>query len=297
MTEKEEFSALVAPLDSLPIAVVWLRVVNDTAGKPTDFIPVYLNRAARQLIGVAMDVSLNAPVLETCPNLSPLLLSRIARAAGGEKQSRVRSWVPELERFLIAQTYQPMEGIAGVVLQDNTPYYLLRMRAAAGPGQERPAMHDPLTRLLTEAAGRKMAEAALKEAAEGRDNTFFRFHIDHLQSINDIYGEFSCNLVLQKFARMLLSVFRQTDVVFRLEKGDFAAFTPNAGTDYFLKRVSGEIFDLTSHLPGLEFPVSVSISAAIGPASATYDAFFRVSEEALTEVRQKSTGSFIRKYL
>ena len=297
MTEMEEFATLAAPLETLPAAVRWLRIVSDTADKPVDFVPVFMNRAARNLVGDALEVTLDTPVLEACPHLSPRLLSRIARAAGGEKQARIRAWVPELERFLTAQTYQPMKGIAGVVLQDNTPYYLLRARAAALSEKGHPAGRDPLTRLLTEATGRKLVETALKNAAEGRDNTFFRFHIDHMESISDVYGEFSSNLVLQKFARTLLSVFRQTDVVYRLEGADFAAFAPNAGTDYFLKRVSGEILDLTAHLPGLEFPVSVSIGAAVGPADTAYDGFFRLASEALDEVRKKGAGDFNCKYL
>ncbi len=297
MKEKEDLQALTASLESLPIAVIWLRMVFDAADKPTDFVPVYLNPAAKKLFNGPLDVPLDTPVLEAYPSLSPLLLLRIARAACGEKNARIRAWIPEIGRFLVAQTYHPTQGIAGVVLQDNTPYYLLRMRKTTSFGTGRSVQHDPLTRLFTEIAGRDRVETALKQAAEGRDNTFFRFHIDHMQNIIDIYGAFSGSLVLQKFARTMLSVFRQTDVVYRLEEDDFAAFAPNAGTDYFLKRVSSDILDLTAHLPGLEFPVSVSIGAAVGPSASSYDDFFKAATEALDEVRQKGAGDFICKYL
>lgn len=160
------------------------------------------------------------------------------------------------------------------------------------------AEFDELTQIHNRRSGKQMVEELLALPRSGEDDhTMFIFDLDDFKNINDVYGHYTGDTVLCGFAKLLTQIFRRTDIIYRLGGDEFAVFAPNAGSDYFLRRICHDVLQLSAHLDGIDFPVSVSIGAAISSnPSVTYDDYYKAADQALYSVKKERKGDFAFTY-
>ena len=153
---------------------------------------------------------------------------------------------------------------------------------------------DSLTQIHNLRAGRQLVEdlLGLPQPAKG-ENTMFIFDIDDFKNVNDIYGHYTGDQALKGLARVLTTVFRQTDIVYRMGGDEFIVFAPNAGNDYFIRRVCRDIKTMCAEMPELDFPISISIGVAVtNSPQASYDDYYQTADQALYHIKKKDKGSY-----
>lgn len=156
------------------------------------------------------------------------------------------------------------------------------------------AHFDELTQIHNLRAGKQLIENILSSPDihnTPTENTMFLLDIDNFKNINDVYGHYMGDVVLKKFARVLQTVFRKTDIVYRMGGDEFIVFTPCAGGNLFVERICNDILRLTSGIPDISFPVSVSIGVATSSdIHATYDDYYQHADKALYVVKNTHKG-------
>ena len=417
----EEYAERFRLFDAVPTATAMFKVEQDKEGNPSDFVPIYANRACHELFHAVFPMPIGRSFYQTHPTASRKLLKHCSRTALDGKPQKIEHYIPELRKYLQVSCYQALPGVCGCVFQDLTrqrkierrasrsqhklnviiqhsidylfdfdlktmmladtsnmlgrptclpqigslPYGLVKlglMQESSVPAalamvdkikkganvasctiEFRSSVHtefqwysialhachstdapatsvigylkningiilrqkrleslankDSLTRIHNLRAGRALVEEQLSPSQPPRQNTMFLFDMDNFKNINDLYGHYTGDEVLQKFATLLISVFRQTDIVYRMGGDEFIAFAPNAGGDYFLHRICHDILDMTSHLPSIDFPISVSIGVAVGSTpGATYEDYYKQADKALYSIKNRDKAAYAFSY-
>jgi len=110
---------------------------------------------------------------------------------------------------------------------------------------EKNQMVDPLTGLYNEEFFRKrLAEEFLRAKRYNLDLSLVLIDVDFLKKINESYGEQTGDYVLMKLANVILNNTRQTDIVFRRQRNQFAILLPNTnetGAFYEAERVRSAV--------------------------------------------------------
>lgn len=115
--------------------------------------------------------------------------------------------------------------------------------------QELAAVHLATVDEITLLANLRGFEAQSKDALElsrrfKKPATLIYFELDQFDEICLRHGEAECTHVLRTFAHLLHDTFRESDVLARLDGGEFAAFLPNvSGTEIekALKRLQNAV--------------------------------------------------------
>ncbi len=158
-------------------------------------------------------------------------------------------------------------------------------------GQERQAMHDPLTMLPNRRYLGEWLTMALAAARRGsRHLVLLYVDLDEFKSVNDRFGHETGDRVLQITAARLRRSLRQSDFVARLGGDEFVAVLPDAqtapGLSALVERLQAEI----AKAPIAELEdgaVGASIGAAWFPADGdTADTLLAAADRAMYEVKQ-----------
>jgi two-component system cell cycle response regulator len=120
--------------------------------------------------------------------------------------------------------------------------------------------------------------------------------IDHFKTINDTYGHFVGDQVLQEMARRFNASMRLFDMVVRLGGEEFAIILPETPYENALKvaerlrgAVANEPFTVRGNTGNIQLPVTMSLGVATAPQSAeTPEAILQQADAAL--YRAKQTG-------
>jgi diguanylate cyclase (GGDEF)-like protein len=121
--------------------------------------------------------------------------------------------------------------------------------------------------------------------------------IDFFKNINDKYGHISADSVLQHFASILHSMFRESDIIARYGGDEFSFIMPYTSADKaleILEKIRLLIEETKFYLPLESFdPVNINITASFGFISLTNENadlntedFIKVSDKALYKAKK-----------
>lgn len=125
--------------------------------------------------------------------------------------------------------------------------------------------------------------------------------LDNFKSINDQLGHMEGDLVLKKFAEILITQFRTSDIVARLGGDEFIVFLPNfiskAGLETKIDHILSIIRqELSPYYEKYNLSVSIGI-AYLGGNNKTYEDLYQSADDAMyTAKRGGKNGYFLGDY-
>jgi len=154
------------------------------------------------------------------------------------------------------------------------------------------ALLDPLTRLGNRAALDNALRREL-QLAERHDYelSMLMVDVDYFKSINDQYGHSTGDQILQKIARTIEAVCRETDISFRYGGEEFVILlrkTNDVGAHIIAERLRTEINRIVIDKNGHHIQPSVSIGIATRAANQKehIEDFFERADKALYQAKQ-----------
>lgn len=153
---------------------------------------------------------------------------------------------------------------------------------------------DPMTGLYNKVATQEISRRLLEENPD-RQFAFFILDIDNFKQVNDQCGHTVGDEAIVRFATLLFSRFRDSDIVGRIGGDEFAVFlaVPDRGW------VERKAADLVSALHTVStsgwytYKLSASIGIALSPDDGTtFEALYKKADAALYEVKQRGRNGF-----
>lgn len=147
------------------------------------------------------------------------------------------------------------------------------------------ARRDSLTGLYNTAATRKRVTELL-EGPDGQNGALMVIDVDRFKAINDTYGHYAGDQVLQALAEALASSVRKEDVVGRIGGDEFVVFLCNAGDREAVAQKCRELRAKAAALSEQVAAASVSIGVAFSTGcGSSYDTLYQNADSALYEVK------------
>jgi len=123
------------------------------------------------------------------------------------------------------------------------------------------ATHDSMTHLLNHDVSERHIRGLLVNAGPESISALFMIDVDNFKSVNDTYGHQKGDYVLKKFAGIVSSQFRSSDIVGRFGGDEFIVFVPYAVTEEYVQRK----VDLL--VKSLKFRIDdISVTGSVGAA-------------------------------
>lgn len=115
--------------------------------------------------------------------------------------------------------------------------------------------------------------------------------IDYFKRINDSYGHQAGDEVIRRFANLLLSTFRDSDIVGRMGGEEFAVIMLNSSRETAFQK-SEEFRQIVEHtkmtFESQEFHITVSIGLVeMTPSTASFDTLLNKADHLLYEAKEK----------
>ncbi|RUO79945.1 hypothetical protein CWI84_08270 [Idiomarina tyrosinivorans] len=159
---------------------------------------------------------------------------------------------------------------------------------------EEQANTDPLTQLANRRRFFERAEQLLQRAERHGDNSaVLALDLDHFKRINDDYGHQMGDQVLQRFADVLRSAVRDTDLVARTGGEEFIVMLERPQTssaEEVAERIRKSLAEQHFEEMG-EVSVTVSIGAAIWQQKQSLDQLIKRADNALYEAKEKGRNT------
>jgi diguanylate cyclase (GGDEF)-like protein len=135
-------------------------------------------------------------------------------------------------------------------------------------------IRDPLTKLANRGYFHERAHQELMRTARtGRPSTIAMLDIDHFKAVNDAHGHAAGDIVLRKFASVLRTTMRASDLVARLGGEEFALLLPETSLENArikLESIRETLSDTAITLPtGATVRVTFSAGIAAWPDDGT----------------------------
>ncbi len=155
---------------------------------------------------------------------------------------------------------------------------------------------DPMTGLLSE-DGAKRDIAKLCHA--GVPGVFMLINLDNFKLVNNLYGRDMGDKLLIRFAEIVCSAVRATDVAGRISGDNFLAFCKGVREEDVIKRKSSYINDqlLISALEYMGSEMNIQLGASIGcvyvpDEGNDFDELYKKAEETLAKVKKTGKHGF-----
>ena len=160
------------------------------------------------------------------------------------------------------------------------------------------SLEDDLTGLYNRRGFRTLAEQQLKLARRQKHPQLLLFaDLDGLKQINDTLGHDAGNRALVEVARLLESVFRESDILARVGGDEFAALLDaedGAAGHHLAHRLNTRLVEL-NRAPGRSYPLSLSLGVAVCDPEhpLSLDELIRQADRAMYDEkhRKKPPGS------
>ena len=162
-------------------------------------------------------------------------------------------------------------------------------------GLIRAAQTDPMTGLLNKASSQIEIGRICQESA----GTLMMIDLDSFKLVNDLYGHDMGDKILIRFAEIIQSVIRLSDVAGRMGGDEFIAFCQNVQDESVIAQktqfINEELLRSARELmgEGMTIPLGASIGAVRIPEEGTdFLTVYRKADKALYEVKQNGKHGY-----
>lgn len=155
------------------------------------------------------------------------------------------------------------------------------------------AQRDSLTKLYNSAACRELISEYLMSA---KDNglALIIIDIDHFKEINDNYGHYYGDIVLQDVAKVLTHVTHPSDVVGRVGGDEFMVALKNPHSIQLVEEYCQSIMKgiLDNVCADKKVVTTISIGVSISREHDSYDDLYKLADSALYDVKRRGRNGY-----
>lgn len=155
----------------------------------------------------------------------------------------------------------------------------------------RKAQIDGMTGLYNATSTREKIKKMLLKRQPGTIDAFILLDVDFFKEINDNYGHYTGDQVLQILSETMQKTFRKTDVAGRFGGDEFCIYMQNIPSEKFVKAKCRQLNDvISSSVEGMN--ISLSIGISIVDEKKTFDDIYKEADHALYEAKRNGKNQF-----
>ena len=162
-------------------------------------------------------------------------------------------------------------------------------------GLKKAADIDKMTGLLNKTA----VQREIENICKNNQGALLMIDLDSFKLVNDIYGHNMGDMILIKFAELINSIIRSTDIAGRMGGDEFIAFCENVNEESIIaeksKYLNEKILESAKKYMGedMKIPLGVSIGAAFVPNEGTeFKILYDKADKALYKVKQNGKHGY-----
>ena len=162
-------------------------------------------------------------------------------------------------------------------------------------GLKKASATDPMTGLLNKASAR----AEISELCRRTPGALLMVDLDSFKPVNDLYGHAMGDKILIRFAEILQSAVRFTDITGRIGGDEFIAYCQNVGEESVVAEkaayINEYLLQSAHELLGenMSIPIGASIGCVFVPDEGTgFDTLFKKADEALYDVKKNGKHGY-----
>jgi diguanylate cyclase (GGDEF)-like protein len=155
---------------------------------------------------------------------------------------------------------------------------------------------DGMTDLYNAATTKDLITEFVENKKDDTLDALILIDCDKFKSVNDKYGHFKGNQVLELIAASLKKVFRSTDILGRIGGDEFCIFIKNVpSVDFVREKCLRLIKQINSKVEnaGEEIQVSVSIGVAMIRRRESYESVFKRADAALYKAKRNRKSRIV----
>ena len=154
------------------------------------------------------------------------------------------------------------------------------------------SMEDSLTHLYNAASCRKLVTEKLKALTPGQLGAFLIIDMDHFKEINDRNGHQMGDCVLQQFSELLGNTVREDSVIARIGGDEFVVYLESIRSEENIPVICERIRNRAHSICVNDKPVTISIGAVIARETDSYDALYKLADQALYTAKKNQRDQF-----
>jgi diguanylate cyclase (GGDEF)-like protein len=155
----------------------------------------------------------------------------------------------------------------------------------------RKAQIDGMTGLYNPISTREKIINMLADRQAGTIDAFILLDVDFFKDINDNYGHFTGDLVLQNLSKTIQKTFRKTDVAGRFGGDEFCIYMQNIPSEKFVKARCRKLNEeISSSVDGMNITLSMGISVV--DKKKTFEDVYKEADHALYEAKRNGKKQY-----
>ncbi|WP_026523554.1 diguanylate cyclase domain-containing protein [Butyrivibrio sp. MB2005] len=158
------------------------------------------------------------------------------------------------------------------------------------------AENDTMTGLLNKTTSMREIDQAVRNG----QGILMMIDLDSFKLVNDIYGHEKGDQILIRFAEILKSIMRSSDIIGRVGGDEFIAFCQNTKEERMLRErtefLNRKLFNFAKEClaEDMNIPLGCSIGAAICPDEGNdFNTLFKKADEALYEAKHNGKHGYV----
>ncbi len=162
-------------------------------------------------------------------------------------------------------------------------------------GLKKAAETDPMTGLLNKAS----VQSEINSACRQTRGAFMMIDLDSFKPVNDIYGHDMGDKVLIRFAEIICSAIRDSDIAGRMGGDEFVVYCQNVTDEGVIaektRYINEHILESAIEFMGadMNIPIGASIGCAVAPKDGTdFLTLFKKADKALYSVKQNGKHGY-----
>lgn len=155
----------------------------------------------------------------------------------------------------------------------------------------RKAQVDGMTGLYNATSTREKIKKMLAKRQAGTVDAFILLDVDFFKEINDNYGHYTGDRVLQNLSETIRKTFRKTDVVGRFGGDEFCIYMQSIPSEKFVKSRCGQLNEeISNSVDGMN--ISLSIGISLVDEKKTFDEIYKEADLALYDAKRNGKNQF-----
>ena len=240
-------------IKAMSLGLASFHIIDNEEGAIVDFQISRFNPQFASLFQLTPSIE-GETLLHLFPDLDKEWFAILQQVVRSGQAAELNVYIESMKKHLYFSAYTPVKGELALIVSDVTEQKAYEDRILYL------SYHDYLTGLYNRRY--YMEQMDVLNSKDSLPLTLVLFDINGLKLVNDAFGHFEGDRVINQFAQMLQREFRDTDVVARIGGDEFVILMPNSNrsiVEPFLHRLNQQAARINSH--------GIQVSASYGLAT------------------------------